>query len=144
MVQNATKCVQALYPLGALTKRSLYQNPSMVIQHLQDDPLRTTYHWCCEKTLKLATDRSTWRGKSTHAWVGWTLAITERRRSQFDGMILGIHSPPRPPKRAMSFFARSWACSSRGRRAVTFASFRAVSKASRTSPLARSPIAWTF
>ncbi len=44
----------------------------------------------------------------------------------------------------MSFFARIWACSRRGRRAVTLACASAAWNASRTTPLARSPMAWTF
>lgn len=53
-------------------------------------------------------------------------------------------SPPSLPRRLMSGFVIIWACSRRGRSAITSTPFSEASKASKTSPLARSPIAWTF
>lgn len=87
-------------------------------------------------------------GKSqlpTYACVGWTLAMTDfRGMSSMSLHSTKKHLPPSFPSLSISDSLINWACSSRGRNAVTLAPLRDASKASRTRELARSPIPCTF
>src|SRR6267142_294532 len=146
ITDNITESVEQLHTFLALRAEDKRRR----ITHASHGHTSRSSAKCMSLILTRAT-QSVIRGirgmKLAHAWVGWTLAMTGLwpRINARSGDALGCnYIPPSLARRAISECVMIWACSRRGRRAVTLMPSRADSNASRTRVFALSPTAWTF